>query len=239
MLPFFREVANLFKKIYEDLSKSPLLKEITNNDLSSLLYCLKPKIHMYKRNDYITIAGNRFDSIGILLRGEATVNKENAAGNRIMMTILKPGDMFGEILVFSDQSFWPATIQAHQACKVLFLARDKIIGECENVCPGHKMLIQNMLRIISEKALMLNRKVEYLTITGIREKISTFLLEQYKISGKATFTLPMNRKELAEFLNVSRPSLSREMCRMRDEGIIDFHMATVKINTPDRLKKLL
>lgn len=229
----------MFKKIDKGLSESPLFKDITNNDLSSLLYCLKPKIHMYKRNGYIAIAGDRFDSIGIILQGEATVNKENAAGNRTILTILKPGDMFGEILVFSDQSFWPATIQAHQTCKVLFLSRDKIIGRCKNVCPWHNMLIKNMLRIISEKALLLNRKVEYLTIIGIREKIITFLLEQYKKSGSTIFTLPMNRKELAEFLNVSRPSLSREMCRLRDEGIIDFHMATVKIICPERLKKLL
>jgi CRP-like cAMP-binding protein len=119
------------------------------------------------------------------------------------------------------------------------LKREKIIGECRNVCPWHRMLIQNMLRIISEKALILNRKVEYLTIGSIREKISKFLLEQFKVTGKTTFTLPMNRKELADFLNVSRPSLSREMSRMRDEGIIDFHMATVKIIDLEKLKKLL
>jgi CRP-like cAMP-binding protein len=230
-------VIKLLRKIDDELRKSPLFKEINDEELSSLLYCLKPKIYMYKRNDYITIAGNKFDSIGILLQGEATVNKENTSGNRTMMTMLRPGDMFGEVLVFSDQAFWPSTIQAQKACKVLFLSRNRIIGECEKVCPWHKMLIQNMLRIVSEKALILNRKVEYLTINGIREKISTFLLEQYKNSGNSTFTLPMKRKELAEFLNVSRPSLSREMCRMRDEGIIDFHMATVKIIIPERLKR--
>lgn len=229
----------MFKKIDKELANSPLFHGIANDDLASLLYCLKPKIHIYKKNDYITVAGNEFDSIGIVLQGKATVNKENAAGNRILIDILEPGDMFGEILVFSGQSLWPATVQAQETCKVFFLEKDKIVGECDKVCPCHNMLIQNMLRIVSEKALMLNRKVEYLMITGIRKKISTFLLEQYKSSGSAIFTLPMNRKELAEFLNVSRPSLSREMCRMRNEGIIDFHMATVKIIALDRLKECI
>jgi CRP-like cAMP-binding protein len=226
----------LFKIVDKELINCRLFQGITEDDLASLLYCLKPKIRMYKRNDYIAVSGDKFDSIGIVLQGQVSVNKENISGNRIMMTILKPGDMFGEILVFSSQSIWPSNVQAQEVCKVLFLGRDKILGGCEKVCSCHKMIIENMLKIISEKALMLNRKVEYLTIISIREKISAFLLEQHKNTGNTTFELPMNRRELAEFLNVSRPSLSREMGRMRDEGIIDFHMATVKVIDLDRLK---
>lgn len=227
---------NLFKIIDKELLKCPLFHGIESDELSSLLYCLKPKIRMYKKNDFIKVAGDKFDSIGIILQGEATVNKENIAGNRVIVTILKPGDMFGETLVFSNQPSWIATVQAQKKCKVLFIKGESIVGECAKLCPWHKTLIQNMLRIVSEKALVLNRKVEYLSISGVREKICTYLLEQYKKSGTSTFILPMNRKELAEFLNVSRPALSREMSRLRDEGIIDFHMASVKIIDPDRLK---
>lgn len=228
----------MFNEVINQISKSQLFHGINEEDLASLLHCLKPRISIYKKNDYITIAGNDFDGIGIVLEGEATVSKENAAGNRTIMAMLKTGDMFGEIIAFSSQSIWPATVQAQEPCKIFFLSKDKIISECEKVCSWHKILIRNMLTIVSEKALMLNRKVEYLTIIGIREKIITFLLEQLKKTGKTTFMLPMNRKELAEFLNVSRPSLSREMCRMRNEGIIDFHMATVKIIDVVRLSSL-
>lgn len=225
----------MFNEIIDQIVNSQLFRSIDKEDLTSLLHCLEPRISSYKKNDYITIAGNKFDSIGILLSGEATVSKENAAGNRTIMAILKPGDMFGEIIAFSKQSTWPSSVQAQEFCKVFFLAKDKIVNECQKLCPWHKMLIQNMLAILSEKALVLNRKVEYLTIIGIREKVSTFLLEQFKKTGNTTFMLPMNRKELAEFLNVSRPSLSRELGRMRDEGIIDFHMATIKILDINRL----
>jgi CRP-like cAMP-binding protein len=219
------------------LSKSPLFEGISGDQLELLLNCLKPKIETYKRNDLIAIAGNKFDSLGILLQGEATINKENALGNRVMIAMLEPGDMFGEVLIFSGETCWPSTIQAQKACKVLYLSSERIIGECKNVCPWHHMLIENMLKIISQKALILNKKVEYLTIGGVREKVSAFLLEQYKRFGKPAFTLPMNRNEMAEFLNVSRPSLSREMCRMRNKGIIDFHMSEVKIIDIERLKQ--
>ncbi|HHY04413.1 MAG TPA: winged helix-turn-helix domain-containing protein, partial [Thermoanaerobacterales bacterium] len=65
---------------------------------------------------------------------------------------------------------------------------------------------------------------------------SMFLLDQYKKTGKTTFVLPMNRNDMADFLNVSRPSMSREMSRMKDEGIIDFHLSTIKIKDIQALR---
>ena len=93
-----------------------------------------------------------------------------------------------------------------------------------------------MLKIVSELPLKLNKKVEYPTIKSMYVKISVFLLDQYKKTGKTTFVLPMNRNDMADFLNVSRPSISRETSRMKDEGIIDYHLSTIKIKDIDALK---
>ena len=86
--------------------------------------------------------------------------------------------------------------------------------------------------------MMLNKKVEYLTIKSMRGKISTYLLEQYRREGDVNITLPLNRNELSDFLNVSRPSMSREMSKMKDEGIIDFHLTAVKIRNIEGLKHM-
>ena len=85
---------------------------------------------------------------------------------------------------------------------------------------------------------MLNKKVEYLTIKSMRGKISTYLLEQYKRTGDKNIILSLNRNELSDFLNVSRPSMSREMCKMRDEGLIDFHLTEFEILDIESLKKM-
>jgi CRP-like cAMP-binding protein len=92
------------------------------------------------------------------------------------------------------------------------------------------------MKVISDKSLMLNKKVEYLSIKSIRGKICTYLLEQSEITKGNNIILPLKRNELADFLNVSRPSMSREMCQMRDEGIIDFHLSTFRIKDIDALK---
>ncbi len=108
---------------------------------------------------------------------------------------------------------------------------------CAESCPWHKALISNMLKIVSEKALMLNQKVNYLTIKSLRGRISAFLLDHYKKARQTTLTLPLNRNEMADYLNVSRPALSREMGRMKDEGLIDFYLSTFRILDLDALKR--
>ncbi|KUO71073.1 MAG: transcriptional regulator [Desulfosporosinus sp. BRH_c37] len=228
----------MFEKYLEEVSKTSLFQGILSKDISTMLNCLKPRVCSYTRNDYIVTGGDVYESIGIVLKGSATVSKENAEGKRTVITLLKQGEIFGEIIAFSSQMIWPATVQAHEACVVLFLPRGKIVGECDRMCSWHRILIQNFLRIISERALMLNKKVEYLTIKSIRGKISTYLLEQYRKSGDVNITLPLNRNELSDFLNVSRPSMSREMSKMREEGIIDFHLTSVKIKDVQGLKQM-
>jgi cAMP-binding proteins - catabolite gene activator and regulatory subunit of cAMP-dependent protein kinases len=222
----------------EILAKTPLFKGIDKSDISYMVGCIKPKVKSYDRNEQIAVSGMALSGIGIILKGEATVSKENAEGNRVIMTVLHEGDIFGEMIAFSGQKTWPASVQAQEDCIVFFLPNDKIVGECEKMCPWHRSLIRNLLCVISERALMLNKKVEYLTIKSMRGKIGTYLLEQYKKTGKRDITLPLNRNELADFLNVSRPSMSREICKMRDEGLIDFHMTAFRILDVEALKAM-
>lgn len=228
----------MFNKWMSVLTKCALFEGIRPEDLNIVLSCLNPKVSGYDKNETLTVTGERLSGLGIVLSGEVVVAKENAAGTRVIMAFNGPGEMFGEIAAFSDDAVWPASVVARRACTVMLLPAGKIVGNCERSCGSHKLLISNMLSIVSNKALMLTRKVEYLAIRSLRAKISTFLLEQFKRTGKETFMLPLKRNELADFLNVSRPSLSREMSRMRDEGVIDFHRDSIKIIQVDALRSM-
>jgi CRP-like cAMP-binding protein len=218
------------------ISRAKLFEGINRQDLISILECLKPVITGYKRNEYISLAGEETERVGLVLEGEAAVFKDNAAGHRLLLNTIKPGQLFGEMIVFSDHNRWPASVQAQENCKVLFLTRAGIIGECEQMCPWHRQVILNMLKITSERALLLSRKVEYLTIKSMRGKICSYLFEMYIQQKSLELTLPLNRNEMASFLNVSRPSMSREMAKMKEEGIIEFDKTKVRIIDLEALK---
>lgn len=222
---------------YIDIIKeSPLFYGIKKDEINSLLKCLSPKIHSFNKNECIVNSGESINRFGIVLEGEAAILKENAAGNRVIISVVKKGDLFGEMLVFSSHKTWPVTVRVQSSCKVLFLTNSDLIARCGNNCSWHISMLNNFMKVISDKSLMLNKKVGYLSIKSIRGKICTYLLEQYENNGNVNMTLPLKRSELADFLNVSRPSMSREMCLMRDEGIIDFHLSAFKIKDMETLK---
>jgi len=229
----------LNNNILEVLTHSPLFDGIAADALNGVLGCLQPKVSTYAKNSYIAVEGDSSTGLGIIVSGKATIVKENAAGNRIVMTTLVAGDMFGEMIIFSKSGILSVSVIAQAECQIIYLSSVKIMGTWANVSTSHKRLIVNMLTIISEKAIMLNRKVEYLAIKGMREKISTYLLEQHKLTEKNTFDMTLNRNDLADFFNVSRTALSREMGRMRDEGLIEFYRSSIKIKDLNALKKII
>lgn len=218
------------------LKKCELFDNFEIENIKAMAPCLNLVIQSFKRNDFVVRDGEALDTLGIVLEGEASVFKESISGNRIFIKNLSPGEMFGEIAAFARQKKWPALVQANTPLTVCFISQDRIVSECQNLCVYHKALISNMLRVVSERAMMLNKKIEYISIKTMRAKLCTFLYEKYKTSGKTMFKIPMNREQMAEFLNVSRPSMSRELSRMKDEGIIDFYLSTFKILDIDALK---
>ena len=201
-----------------------------------MLMCLKPKVEKYKKNEFIKIAGDEYEGLGIILSGSAAITKENSIGDRVIITVVKSGDMFGEMAAFSDQKKWPATVIAQEASQVMFMSSDIILGECPKLCRGHRFLIMNMLKIVSDKALLLNKKLDYLSIKSIRGRISSLLIDHYNKIGTLSFMMSLNRNEMADFLNVSRPALSRELCKLRDEGVLDFYKSSVVIKDIEALK---
>ena len=226
----------MYTKWLDLLKQVELFQNMDEEGLNVMLNCLSPQIVSYKKKEYITLEGHEFTGIGIIVQGEVIVTKENVAGDRVIMSKLREGHIFGEVIAFSDQNLWVATVVASTDCTVLFLAPSKILGNCPAMCGEHKLLIQNMLKIVSQKTMDLNRKIEYLAIKSIRKKVSTYLLENYNMAHKMKFKVPLKRNELADFLNVSRPSLSRELIKMKEEGIIDFDKSLFTILDIENLK---
>lgn len=226
-------------KWLETIIKFPLFIGISTEELPNTIGCLNAKTLDYKKGEYVAIADTQFQGVGLVLSGEVAITKENITGNRSIIAIIRNGEMFGEIIAFADGKKWPATVVAQCDCTIMFIHPEKILGICDKLCSSHKILISNILGIIAKKALILNKKIEYLTIKSMKGKLSKYLLEQYKKSGNLTFSIPLNREELADFLNVSRPSMSRELGKMRDDGIIEFYKDSIRILDLNALKIML
>jgi CRP-like cAMP-binding protein len=226
----------MLQKWLLSLRSCAIFRDISDSELQTMLECLKPLVSRYAAAETVALAGAPFTGLGIVLSGEVAVTKENAAGNRVIIAIFGPGELFGEIIAFAGDGRWPVTVVAQSDSEVMFLPPERIVGSCPRQCQSHHTLIMNMLRVFAGRALILNQKLEYLTMKSVRQKVSAYLWELHHKTGQTTFMLPLGRDDLADFLNLTRPSLSRELSRMRDDGVIDFHRASVKIKDLRRLQ---
>ncbi len=225
------------QKYLNILSSMPLFHDIEKDKLESILQCLQPVIRCYPEDDMIALEGEPLYGIGLMLSGQSQIVRESATGDRIIMAQLSEGHLFGEVAAYARDPVWPVTVIATQDCDVMFIPTSKLATPCCNACPWHRQLIFNMLEILSEKALALNKKIGYLTLKSMRSRISAYLLDQHKTHNDFRFELPVNRSEMAELLHVSRPSMSREMGRMRDEGIIDYNKRSIHIKDMEALRQ--
>jgi CRP-like cAMP-binding protein len=219
----------MYREWINILQTTPLFQGIAQENLNTMLECLKPRIKRYKYREIVALCGDPLFGIGIIASGKVALTKETYSGNRIILGILDVGDIFGETAAFSSDRIWPVTVIANEDCQLLFLPPDKIQGNCSNICQAHSILILNMLNILSNKALLLNKKIEHLSAKSIRGKISSYLLEESRHKRETAFYIQMKRHELADYLGIPRPSLSREMAVMKKEGIMDYTGSWIEI----------
>jgi DNA-binding transcriptional regulator LsrR (DeoR family) len=95
------------------------------------------------------------------------------------------------------------------------------------------------MKHLGEKNIGLNQKIELLMLKGMREKLATYLLNEYSKNNSLTFQIVPNRNELAEYLNVSRTSMCRELARMKELNILDYYQNSFKILDIEALKECL
>jgi CRP/FNR family transcriptional regulator, dissimilatory nitrate respiration regulator len=207
---------------YQIISTNPLFDQIEESDLMGMLDCLCARVHLYQRDSYIILAGDEVRSIGIVLKGKVCVERESEDGVRNLVTVLMPGECFGESFACSNHQEAFVSVVAVEDCEILFLDCKKIVTTCSSACTFHTRLIENILSMLSDKILGLNQKLEIVSKRKIREKLVTFFEAQKKNAGSNVFSIPYNREQLADFLFVDRSALSNELGKMRDEGLIRF-----------------
>lgn len=227
------------QKYIEITSRTTLFQGIDTGDIPHVLGCLEYKLAQFKKNEYIARAGAPFSGVYVILEGETAIVRETYNGSRSIVNLFGAGDVCGEALAFCGLGRWPMSYQALTDCTLLIVHPERIVNVCERACLFHKTILSNMVRVIARKACDLNRKVEYLMLKTINGKLSRYLLEQKLLNGSATFQLPLNKEKLADFLNISRPSMSRELGRLRDQGVIEFYKNTFRIVDKERLKGYL
>lgn len=204
-----------------------LFENIENEKILELLKCTGIKTKTYKKGAYILKTGSKIDFLGVILDGNAQITKNDFPDKENIIESLKVNDIFGHNIVCLGINKSPVNIIAKTNCEILFLPFEKVITPCSRLCNYHLQLIKNIMKMISQRNSFLNTKLDIIGQKTTREKILA-LLQEYK-SENEIFEIPYSREEMAKFLCVDRSAMSRELCKMRDEGILIFHKNRFKL----------
>ncbi len=197
-----------------ELTVLPLFAGMNEKTIAEQMTALRGQKTAVPKGSVLIREGEKTDRCGILLSGRLQGQQVDQDGTLSVITTLSPGMMFGEILIFSDRPA-PVTLTAVTDCRVLWLGP-------VDLSRTDPQLMKNLLSIIGKEYWALHQKIRYCGIVSLRKRILAYLTDRQKAPGEE-FSIPFDRNGMAGYLNADRSALSRELSRMKKDGILDYH----------------
>lgn len=201
------------KTLTAELKHLPLFRGLSEEEIATQADALRGRRSRAEKGSILLREGERTERCGILLEGSVQGHRVNRDGQLTVVSTLSAGMMFGEILMFSDQTS-PVTLTALTDCRILWL------GPID-LSYTHPRLVRNLLALIGSEYWALHQKIRYCSIVSLRRRILAYLEDHEKAPHKP-FRVPFDRNGMAAYLNADRSALSRELSRMKKDGLIDY-----------------
>lgn len=221
--------------IQQTLASCALFADLTPAELSEVSTQAHFFTRSYARDQVVAFEEDECTALGILASGGIHIQRIFPSGKIITIETFKAGDSFGEALMFADHSTYPATLISKEEATVLYISREDVI----ELCRRYPHFLSRFMATLSNRILLLNRKIKNLSLGTVRQKVTNYILEERHNQKSDQLQMTSARHELADFLGIPRPSLSRELIAMKAEGWIDFDRHTILILDREKLESAL
>ena len=220
---------------YSILEKSTLFQGVEANVLRGYLEETPHHIQCYDKEETIFHLMDPALRIGIILEGRVEAQKSFPNGSQVNVSVRGPGEMIGPAAVFSKSQRYPCDIVALEPATLMMLRKEDLLSLMQK----DVKILQNFTTEIASATYMLQQRLELLSYSGIAQKAAFWLLMQVRQTGKTAVQIPDSMSRWAMIMNVSRPSLHREMKKLEEEGIIRYERKNIYVLDPDGLQAVL
>ena len=211
----------------EALSHCGLFFGMSAEERERLLHCVGSEVTRYEKNAVLWYPGQQIAACAVVLSGALRAESVSAAGKRSVIAWHGAGSLVGDILMASPDQGSPVYVIAAEPTAVLRLPFSRVMGGCPHCCEAHARLRENLIQEIAVKYWALRQRLDYLANPSLRGRILAFLTDRAGAEG--VVTLGMTREDMADFLSVNRSALSRELGRMKRDGLIDVCRDTFRL----------
>lgn len=204
------------------ISKTRLFRGCSEEDILNMAKHLDFRTAGYKKGDVIFGAGSIVTDIGLILSGSVRIEYTDLWGNKSILGITPAGGVFAESYACVPNEPMMIDAVANEDCDILFISVPRLFKPCP-VCESQNRLIQNLVMISAEKNLQLSRRSMHTSPKTIRERLFSYFSQQVSAQGSRKIIIPFDRQQLADYLNLDRSALSKELGKMKNDGLIEFH----------------
>ena len=213
------------KNLLDKKNNYTLLKAIPNEYITACFNCQAMKITTYNKDQVIHFEGDICMNSELILSGQVVVERIDESGNLMTIATLLPDDILGGNLVFSKNPHYPMTVTAKTETTLLMMQKELLF----DLCSSNTTFLRLFLEYISDHAMLLGDRIKHYVNRTIRESVMAYLKNEYILQGSNRILLSSSKKALAERIGVQRTSLSRELQKMKNEGLIEYDGTSITI----------
>lgn len=204
----------------QKLQKSMLFHDMTESEITKALQVLEAHEKSYEKGETLLIAGTITERIGLVLEGSVTIESNDAWGNRTIISHVGKGQVFAETYALLVNEPMLVDVTASEDCLILFLRTGGIQSLKNSLDPWALKYITNLLTISMHKNLILSGRSFHTAPKTIRGRVMAYLNSVSLQRQSREFDIPFDRQQLADYLNLERSALSKELGKMQKDGLV-------------------
>ncbi|MCR5145538.1 MAG: Crp/Fnr family transcriptional regulator, partial [Lachnospiraceae bacterium] len=174
-------------------------------------------------------AGDITDSLGLVLSGSVTIESNDMWGNKTILSNVGEGGFFAETYALLENEPLLVDVRANENCRILFFKVGSLKKLKSNMNLWSFKLISNILMISANKNLHLSGRSFHTSPKTIRGRVMAYLNSVSLKKGNNEFDIPFDRQQLADYLNLDRSALSKELGKMKKDGLIEVRKNHFKL----------
>jgi CRP-like cAMP-binding protein len=204
---------------YSVLSDAPLFKGLTPASIESLLSEIPNRIKKFKSGTMISQSGDPVNSINVIISGVVKGEMVDYAGRVIKIEDIPAPGAVASAFVFGNRNRFPVNV-----VEILSIEKPEFL----KLLKENDLILVNFLNMISNRSQFLSEKIKFLNFKTIRSKLAHYIIQR-AYDDKTTITMDMTQNDLADFFGVARPSVSRALGELEEEGFIEVSGKNIRI----------
>ncbi|MBQ4505962.1 MAG: Crp/Fnr family transcriptional regulator [Firmicutes bacterium] len=217
------------------LEKSALFSGVPADELKKVLEETPHHVQRYDKGEIIFRLMEPAENVGIILEGRVEAQKSFSNGSQVNVSVREAGEVIGPAAVLSKSRKYPCVIVSLEPVSIMMFRREDLLGLMQK----DVRILENLTTEIASATYMLQQRLELFSYSGIAQKAAFWLLMQARQTGSGKVRIPGSVSKWALQMNVSRPSLHRELKRLEEQSVISYAPPFIIILDPDALQDVL